>query len=70
MDGSKMDADTLAAVSKPSPAIMDNDFQLNFIAPDSSISGFVESVGMFHNQPAVIEFSINCGNYAFYYCFV
>lgn len=31
---------------------MDNTFQLNFIPPDSSIAGFVESVGMFHNQSA------------------
>jgi AraC-like DNA-binding protein len=31
---------------------MDHTFQLNFIPPDNSIAGFVESVGMFHNQSA------------------
>jgi AraC-like DNA-binding protein len=31
---------------------MDNTFQLNFIPPDSSVAGFVESMGMFHNQSA------------------
>jgi len=31
---------------------MDHTFQLNFIPPDSSIAGFVESIGMFHNQSA------------------
>jgi AraC-like DNA-binding protein len=31
---------------------MDNDFKLNFLEPDSSIAGFVESIGMFYNQSA------------------
>jgi AraC-like DNA-binding protein len=31
---------------------MENTFNLNFIAPHSSIAGFVESIGMFHNQSA------------------
>jgi AraC-like DNA-binding protein len=31
---------------------MDDNFKLNFIAPHSSITGFVESIGMFHNQSA------------------